>query len=623
MTSSPDRNPFADQLLGRLADFLRLRAIYPANNQRVQGAGREFSQLVADQARGPQVIRIRFAGDTAKIDGHAIPLDRPITRWVADTFRRVSLEGLDLSGGIDGATLEQFAVELQRCATGTPQPLASRWPAEQTLLRPIPLVIRGHHVAGARPAGPRAEPGTEGSGEHGAERVDELLARLATEPRISERIAKLQSAIDNQFGTGGEREEIDLLDRIVELVGESKDIDQAQVATLIDQVLDGFDQRIVTSLGQSADTIDPAISEVARRVAGRFFARSDAVVQSNENELPSGRPEDERVTDDLAELVADLQKLPWEPVPPRFESEAEVMRHALSVCTNLLAAPLLDATPTHAASRVGAILSAMPTLDVSALDPVLAGSSVGSSVDRARVLRAFQDAKQVPVLFRRRCLDDATIAGIFPQWFPEWLDSLDPALAEDAASVRRCLEALPVAQFEAGCRDLVRSREFVDPGRIRRLTALGGRFSGRLLAALCAAGIHEAVQAALDMLRETDLPSIAALALRVLPPGFLPKDHVVALCRLAGGDTAGAERLKGDSAALIRRFVQESEGDAQNAERRLRAIRALAHVPSPQSRALLSDLARGWPFGSGERKEIRRAASDALRDMERGGRGCA
>ncbi len=613
MTHSSDRKAGASLLLGRLADFLRLRAIYPANNQRVQATAREFAELVDERVAESQLLRIRVTPDRATIDDVPIALDRPIMRWVAETLRKVSLEGIDVLGGIDGATLDQFAVELQRCSTGSPQPLAARWPTDRPMLRPIPLVIRGHHLAGSH-----GKPTSVTAGEDGAAagRVGELLSRVAEDPRIRDRITKLQSSIDAQFGTDGQREEIDLLDRIVQLVGEDEQLDPSRVPQLIDQVLDGFDQRVIGALANSAEAIDPAISAVARQVADRYFARPDAVPQQPSGEKPVGRPEDEPIKDDLAELVADVQSLPSDQEPPRFENDVEVASHELLVCTDLLATPMLDATPTHAAARIGSLLAARPSLDVRPLDLVLASPREETAVDRARVLRAFHDAGQVQVLFQRRCLDAVTVAGIFPQWFGAWIDSLDPQEAEDGATLRRFLDAVAPDRLEAGCRELVRSRELSDPSRIRRIAALGGRQAGRMLAILCTAGLNEATRAAFELLRGTDLPAIEALALRVLPPQFLPKEHVVALCRLAGGDATVAERLRMDSATLVRRFVQESGGDAGVAEHRLRAIRALAHIPSPQSRALLGDLAKGWPFGSGERKDVRRAATDALREMD-------
>lgn len=607
--------------LERLAAFLRLRAIYPANNQRVRACAGETLSILRARHLHAAVVRVRLTDGDATVDGQAVPMDLPMLRWFAETLRRVSVGGFDILTGVDENALEFLAAELQRCSTGTPQPLAGGWPEHMRTLRPVELMIVGRHVTGS--GGPGGSEDTQSDVARHDTSDSELVASLRNDPRIRERLAAVQASIDSQFGVDGTREEIDILNRIVDLARADRAFDERGIGDFVASALQQFDHRVLAALAEEPEAIDAGVSDVALRVARQYFApRGETKLETATDDLPSGRPEDEAVVDDLPGLIGDYATLPVEARKRCFEDDRVVRNHVVAVLTNLVAAPILDATPLRAAAKIAALAESHPDLDLSPIDRCLQrGDGATASVDHVAVLRAFHDAGKASFLFQRQGVDPETVAAVFPQWFGSWIDSLTPGRSADHQLFHRFLDHVMPHRLEAGLRELVRSHELLRADRLTRMVELARQRAGAILANLCAHHPNEIRPLTFRWLSSADLPPTVATALRILPSNLLPNDHLVALCRLADGDRSILEAAASDAGQLVRRFVVESSENPALADHRLRAIRALANLPSPQTRSILQDLARGWSLGSGEKREIRRAAAETLRAME--GRPCA
>lgn len=608
----------ARYVLEHFASYLRSRAIYPANNQRVGEARNAVLQCLRDRS---DPLRIRCIGDEASVDGTKVDVDIPNLRWLGETFRRASIQGVDLGRELTVADLEFFAVTLQRCAAGTPQPLLSEWPESESALVPVPLLIVGRHREGSpgrsdpsTPAAESPDPGSDAApGDATAPHAD-LLELLTDDPTIRAHLAKLQDRLDESFGGDGETKEIDILSRIVDLARTDAAFDARSAPSLVARALEELEGRL-RGHDPRAVTAESTVTEIALRVAHRFFApgRSKTEIEDAEA-LPTGRPEDELIVDDLDSLIRDHAALPEWDESRAFESDSRVADHLACVLVSTLFEPLLPKTAVHAARRLVDLAAAHPELDLRVLDEVIRGDGAsGPDLPAETALEVFAAAGHPGFLLERAIIEPESIAALFPAHFERWLDLLSPRRPADMAAFARFLDAVDRASFERGIQDLIQRAQSLQGDRMNRLIDLCGRHAGSLLAHLVEQVPAETRQVALVWLSAQDLPSMESSALRVLPSSSLPRDHIAALCRFADGDHAMGRMLTQDSATLLRRFVSESADDPKLLDARLRAVRALGNFPSSQTRAFLADLAKGWSFASADKREIRRAAGETLR----------
>ncbi|MFO1054745.1 MAG: hypothetical protein U1F36_21185 [Planctomycetota bacterium] len=570
---------------------------------------------------GNDPLAIRCIGEEASVGGSKVDVDLPNLRWLGESFRRASIQGVDLDDTVTVADLELFAVTLQRCAAGTPRPLLAEWPGSESGVVPVPLLIVGRHRDGD-PHGPGPCAAADDSSALGSDAAQslaetpgsDLLALLADDPAIRTNLEKLQRRLDESFGGEGESREIDILSRIVDLARTDAAFDARTAPSLVARALAELEGRLHSADARPA-TPESAVTEIALRVAHRFFAPGRSRTESEDADaLPTGRPEDELIADDLDSLIRDHASLPEWDERRGFEAAPQVVDHLACVLVSTLIDPLLPETPVRAARRLVDLAAAHPDLELRVLDEVIRGDGrSGPDLPAKSALEVFAAAGHPGFLLERAILEPEMLASLYPAHFERWLDLLSPRRPADMAAFARFLDAVDRASFERGVQDLIRSSPSALGDRVTRLVELCGRRAGSLLAHLVEQMPSETRQVALVWLSAQDLPLAESTALRVLPSSSLPRDHVAALCRLADGDHAVGRMLAQDSATLLRRFVSESADDPKLLDARLRAVRALGNLPSSQTRAFLADLAKGWSFASADKREIRRAAGETLR----------
>ncbi|MBI5852076.1 MAG: hypothetical protein HZB39_13770 [Planctomycetes bacterium] len=578
------------RLLECFASFLRSRTIYPANNQRVMGLAAELIELVEKGLPVDESVAIRFAQEHVLVGVEQLRLKSAPAAWLAEMLRRTSLAGVELRAPVTIAVLEDFARELHACAHPVPTPLVPRWADRSPALRPLPFVVEGHH------AGSDEDPRS-------------LRAKLAKDPQVRDRLARLGLTIQRMGTDGGGKASLDVLQFVVNAVEAEVEEDPEGVVDLVCDLLDGI-QAQITQVVPVRGAIDESVREAAERVARRYFTsdRSDGP-KLDQHELPAGRPEDAAVDDSLTTLVEELRSVEWSRTLRAFEARAAETSHIVAVLVELIASPLRDVTPARAARRIVGIAARPEGIDFAAVEECLGSSRPGGPVfDRAQAIAAFVESGNVDFVFGRNAAGLDAIAAVFPQWFDRWLATLQPSSEADRDAMARVVAAIGTERFVPGLVTLAETEELRDERQVARLGFLLGDHAAAALGALIEGGNAAARPVVVQFVPRWSDFAVEATAVRLLPAEDLPDAHFVALCRLVAGDRSSATLVRDECGALLRAFVRAHASNPAMGERRLRVIQALARFPSAHTTLLLQELARSGKEG----KAVRRVATDLL-----------
>jgi hypothetical protein len=598
-----------------LANYLRLRALYPAKNHRVCTARDALLEWTRRTAIGNRTVCIRVSRDRAEVGEIPVEVATPNLRWLAEQMLRVAVGGFDLTAAVDADTLDRLALQIQRCAAGSSTPLLDSWPSDLTQIRPIPLVFVGTHC---EHPGERSE--RDGARAAEPDLRSELARRIHSSPRLRSRLESLQSRLNDRMVIGEARRELPILDHILELAQSDAGFADKDPIEVVDEALAAIDREIVTRMHGLENSPQSALADTALRVAHRFFSqKTAALATAADDSAVTERPADRAVHDDLDGLIADLLTLPWESASPNFDDDARLRAHHLGILAELIEAPLVPSTPARAAAAIGKLMRAHVDLDLTRArelfvraDPSSAAPVATSGNPAVETLRAFDAAGAMDVVLERRVVAPEFFGAEFPHWFGEWIDSLIPGRPHDEDLFARTLSSIPAERFDEGFQHLF-AREVLPGGdRLTRALALAGKRAGALLERLLRVRPNIVRGVALRWLFEASLPPIETAVIRLLPADRIPIQHIGRLCLLVDGDTRQRPRILEESAALLRRFAVEGVESVHH-ERRIRVIRALADFPSLQTLGALEDLASGWGIASMERRELRSVAKEALR----------
>lgn len=596
MSKVEDGTTINARVLEYLATFLRLRSIYPANNHRVQSIGTALIDLVENGLPIDEIVALRFGSDQVQVGAEKFPLKGAPICWAAEMMHRTSLVGVELRHGVGIDVLSAFAIELQRCAFPVPTQLAPRWDERQVGLRPLPLVIDGHHAGDAL--------------------SEELLseeAHFAAHPQVRDRLQRIRALMDRLGPAPRNELPVDLLKHVTDLIAADGEREPEEAIELVCQLLDGIDTQLSLAAPGGHD-IDKAVHEAAIRVARRFFTHADQRAAPVDVEtLPSGRPEDESVVDDLALLFEEMKGVGWEPTTFGFESTEREHSHLFAILVELIADSELGETAVRAARRIAQLIESGMPVDLAPLDECLAPQRAdGPGFDPAQALRAFLAADCGGIAFGRAAVSLEAVAAVFPRFFCDWLARLRPSCPADHAATAEVVRLIGVERFYEGLRTLARGRELDDERTIARLAFLLDDAAPAAVGALLAGGCEPARAVAFQLLPGWADLGDDGLPLRLLPHESVPTAQLAALCRLAAGDRSRLESVREEWGVLLRAFVLATERRGATTDLRVSAVKSLAAFPSSQTTLLLEKLARPWPAGK-EGKDIRRAAAEALR----------
>ncbi|MBK8979263.1 MAG: hypothetical protein IPM29_25480 [Planctomycetes bacterium] len=578
-----------------LTRLLKARLLYPANHDRVRLAARTAVAACQRSAGGEDPLRVLLRPTRARVGTDTIDLPEGEGRWLAQTFRTQRLGGLAIARAATAEDLLGFAELLaERVARrGAPEP----WPDAGAPARvaPIPLEIHGDHSS-------RADEGFPG--EHDAGRV----ARIAGDARVAETVRLLQSAFDRVAGAGPTTESDELLETIVQVAFEDAAMTEQRAASVVVEVLDSLRRCVVAR--ELPDSTSGVLG-LARRVAGRVFGRERPDELGADETLPSGRPEDAAVSDDLPALLAELEQLPRTPPPRELVTPATVELCVRSIrwhlCTD-------GSSPEVRRAAAGAVVAAY-TESTGTI-----GAAIGSVMRRCpaerreRMVEVLLDLGHGAVLLDCELSETEWIARRFPSGFAEVLEAFTPDDRRLVGMLRDVLRLVPEDRLATSLAELARNAE--SGRRVAVTLAATGDCSLPLLERLASdadpAGLTLVVQA----LRDRALPVVESAAFRILPPWALDAEYLHALC-VSVHRSERAEDARRESARLLRDFVAKHVESGTHHYAVLHAVVALGCCPGTATRECLAPLARWRPFASRAIRRLGRAAREALRTLQR------
>jgi hypothetical protein len=622
-------------MIDLLAVTLRNVAIYPANHPRVVGAAKELTASLRQKSEGLTTM-IYTAGERLVFDRVPIPANDSKAAWLLQRFREAAVRGIEFTHDCSAEDLIGFAQALQTTQTRRGTAIAALWPSNHARLRAFDLVYAGFHgerefdptlASGAYAAGDAVGEGQVVSNPHEtktAQKQSRVLSRLANDDGLTEQLEAIQAACSDT--EDGPQRRVDLLTAITELMPVDLTADPEQAAHVAHEILARIQRDMREMARPNAQVRGAELLRRALAVARKYFV-AEAPRALPEHDLPSGRPEDEGITADLAALQAELAALPdsdQDLLPPASEFAPD----AIGMARQLLGIYLHLFTHTERAHVVAALkpiltrqLTSQDERFFDVLDDYLRPRSdehAITEIARRRLLHFLADIGKLPFLRGRAYID----AQFLTRGFPESLPLAARALGSDAAGLKvfqQGLQALAPVLAIGGVQAAAAAGVLADEAVVAALAAIGGEAVLPLLVH-AAASSTSAVRGhliAYARTRELPLPEKALLDEPTAPP-LLTSDYVRELySALVRKRVPPALRVITGSLLCT---VVERGLDSMPTDALLTAIDNLRHAPTPTTVALLTQLATQGRFTTfhARARAIRRSARAALAAMPQG-----
>ena len=586
-----------------LATALKLTTIYAADHSRVVAAIEHLLAAVRTcPGGGAYVLHLRdgvFQGDEVEV----VPTTAPL-RWLAARWREARVRGVEIDRNCAVADVVAFAALLKtmvRDDTVAPPPATA-----DVRLRVIPMVFRGRHSESAPAAA--AAPGSAAPPQ-----LPLPYVRDAAEcQQRLQRIDQIAAAIAPDG-----RQEVDLVATIGNLLPADVAASPELALNVVLRVLESLENDLRAVQDGGRRLVGGHLLQRAIDVARRYFPRAPTPLPIV-GKLPSGRPEDARITADLLLLLEEYDELPIDDRPLADMLAASV---GVRLDYELLGILLHSLARGHehplALARLQQTIAsqAVQESQVSGLLGSYLGPQGSGRLTPARRLRLV--GMLVEAGMSRLVRESGYLTSeLVVRGFPESLQLVATVLDGDLTGVQVTREALAaLAPSLAGTAVAlpVSSGALAQPVVWRLLLAVDSAESHAVLQAAFATHALAARAELVPWLRTRNLPAPEATVLQVFPnPQSLPSAYVRSLhaaCVRRRYDDA----LRQATGALLRQALTElplSFGD------RIAAVDQLALVPGSETERLLERLARRGRFlhwGESARVLRRRAAEALLR----------
>ncbi len=626
-TASPSSGEARDpeRLAECMATLLKFCGIYPENHPRVVDRANAFAAELDAWVEAPNWVAVRIRGEALAVQRLVLSTKNPLVQWMIGRLREAGLAGVEFAK-VDAATVIEFARALAMCNARQGRTFATVWPQNHARVRPLELVFGGRHGAGGSEAKEVASSSAVGTAAQDAWKLD-LVARLAQQDGVATRLRAIESTAA-QLASPADRQataSIDLVSSIVDLLPVEVAVDPERVDDVVTEVLDAMQLNITRVLRDGGEVNDADLLRAALSVAKKYFGKSAGDVPL-QKELPTGRPEDERITADLELLLGEVAALPDASkvvLPSAAACEPSAPALAAELCGVYLHVLQHTDRPESLAALANClpkVIQALGPAAVPILDRYLRGDrssfeDAPSDASRMRLLTFLERAGLGEVVRSRGYCD----IDLLTRTLPDSLPTLARLLGQSEAGIedlRRALSAVPTPQVVRGAERLRNDRTLFDPVLVSTVVAIGGPIVLPLVQRMLASDDSRVRTAVVGYLRTLQLPEFEAAALRFLePPTELPTRYVEDLCRMLGDATANDQRLRQMSGHLLRSYVQDPR---RRLERRIAAVLGLRFVPGPETRTTLRRLAsegRYTQWGAGPRA-MRRQAREILQWMD-------
>jgi len=627
-----------ERVVGQLVSFLKASFIYPANNRRVLDSANDLIDSVEREATAVSGLTVHVVGDEVQVDGEGVELPEALNTWLRESFYRAGLAGVELRAGLRRETLAEFAERLRHATRDRTEDFTNDWPEDLVDLVPLDMMFRGFHRAGAKARGIDEDSAESlfGGGPLLTEPLapdsaqSRLAERISANEEISARLAAIRERWREAIDEDTEAARVDLVSEIARLLPAEAMRNEERAIELLHGVLDvletyvpGEKEQGGSSRSVAADSYD--LHGMALSVARRFFdVQIPTSDQDREREdpLPAERPGDKIVKDDLDALIAEYERLP-EATGISFPTDDETLSGELVgvYLHRLVAEPDGEQTP-----RLKALLAELlddltdARVDVlrSYLEPCLTGD-----VDAARgspewqILAMLREQGRLTVLRQAGLLNAELAATLFPDLFDIFLDSLSPDAEEDREQLSRTVALIGVDRIREATVDLASEKKLLTPGRIRMVLAVD---SPEIVPLVGVFAENSDVATRRDialLLKKLEPPAPESAALRAVNPSdLLPAGYLRDLCQFDW--KLSSEKLRRYSRFLLQKYITDTAGDSSLVEKRIYAIRALAHLPGEETEALLRELSKRGRLlmVTKAAKAIRQAATRTLEEIE-------
>lgn len=623
--------PEITSLVGLLAAALKNIAIYPADHPRVATAATEFLTGLQGRADGRRTL-VYTTGEQLVFDRVPTPPTDGKGNWLMRRFRDAGLRGLEFAPDCTATDLVAFAQALQRVQPRHGNRICGAWPPDHPRLRALDLVYSGFHgeldQAAVLDTGDEAQAGANANGaptgphDVGAvQKQKRVLARLAGDLGLREQLKAIERGC--AVADDESHRSVDMLTAITELMPVDIAADPEQAAAVVAEILGRIERDLQELSRRNAQVRGADLLRRALAVARKYFV-AEAPSRSITADLPSGRPEDERITADLDQLLAEVARLPDAelillPAAEQRVSTAPLMaRQLLGIFLYLFT----HSERPHVQAALRPILAQrlqnLDEAEQAILQQYLRPRSDEAAVGEAQRRRLFEFLIEHGrgAMLRELGYVDAVYVT---RGFPETLPLAARVLGGDPAGRKILLagiEALAPVLEIGGIRAAVASGVLADEPVVAALAAIGGQ---RVLPLL--------VPAAADSTPATRLHLIAYARTRDLPPPELALLRHPAAAAVITSDYVRElyeclvrrrvpQPLRTTTHGLLRAIVERGFEELAEAEL-LAAIDNLRHAPDAATVALLRQLAahRRFTNFSGRLRAVRRTAKDVLATM--------
>lgn len=619
-------------LAASLVTALKNIAIYPASHPRVATAAREFVEHLRHHCGDRRSCRLIARGDGLLLDKCHVGDDDTGVTWLVQRLRDAGLRGVELENECSQDDVLAFAMALNQARSRSGTKFTALWNQPNSRLVPLPLVYQGHHDPNA-PV-PDGAGGAVGAGdEHGATTshapneagdtsVRSVIARMAQTEKVQERLRSIETHA--QGHDAEDKKQLDLFELIHELLPADVASNPALIEDVVHKVLGRVDESMGELVRRKAKVKGADLLRRALGIARKYFQTS-APSQPAPTGLPSGRPEDDKITANLDLLLQEIGALPdtaglWLPSTAEMaNAKYLVAREVLGVCLHGVATSSSPVAADRLRNRLK-VARLNVLAEVADLIAVYAGPAADAagtcSAVRTRVIATLVEAGQVEFVRSRGFVDTGFVSGTFPDSLP----LAAKVLGNDEAGQRVLREALALVapMIDAGGESAIAaSGVLAEPTVVRALFQTGGPEAGALLVQAAARALPAMRQVLRDHLRTLPLPPAEAAVVHSYEQAeLLPRDYLVQLLSALCNRRYDAA-LHAASGELLRRRVQLPP-DALSPEARLAAISNLIHAPGAETRRLLQRLAgdRLLPSLSARVRAVRKTARATLNALD-------
>ncbi|MCA8955352.1 MAG: hypothetical protein KDC87_04720 [Planctomycetes bacterium] len=606
-----------EKLLEQLAAFLKASFIYPSNNERVYKVcdelRRVFEELPREREFGHSVA---IEGDDFRVSGISVKAATPGAKWLHDALLRARVGGVEISGDVTLEALHTFAEKLRASFARPDQKELNLLGMEFPGIRPLELRFSGRHDQ----AGVRAVART---GYLVHPRGD-IMRVLQEDAAILSSVESLEEMVENLSDHSGASVRLDLLELISEALPVEALIDHRAARELVGQILERsssrLEQLLIDGVNSPDDSLELALADIGRRF---FKAQIDDVTAKQQQDLPEGRPGDEKIHEDLDAMLAEYHALPdGDELELRLEDEI-YPRETAGVCLFQIVNSDDEDVVRNAMQLLAKLIAKRPEISdllCSYVEMCVSEQGLTKEYENYwRVIDFIQDQGLDTLLEGRDFLRPEVVATTFPHQFVPFLDSLNSTQQDDLDKLTEACRVIGRKRLRAETEFLVHKKALITKSRVKTILSVNSDHVLPLVQMIVEHGEEWVRGPVAKFIFDRNTPTKEAAALlAVRPLSDLDPQYLAALCEPYLGRKQRMW-LWDRSAYLLRKYLRRTADSDEPTKRRITAIDMLGLLPSLENLEALRAVAKEGPrlMLTADQRMLRKAAKDAVAAMQR------